>query len=138
MKNSPTLMVVVAVALVRSDGRILMQRRRPEKQHGGLWEFPGGKVESGETPENALIREIEEELAVRLNRQALAPLTFASAPREDAGGPIVILLYTCSEWTGDPQALDADALDWYLPSELSALSMPPLDVVLARALKLAN
>ncbi len=131
-------MIVVAVALQRSDGRMLLQRRRIGKHHGGLWEFPGGKVEVGETPEIALIREIDEELAVQLDPGALIPLTFAEEAGEGRRGPIVILLYTCRKWRGEPQPLDAEAIDWYLPEELSALSMPPLDIALGRAAGLAN
>ena len=113
-----------------------MQQRRADRAFGGLWEFPGGKVETGESPESALIREIEEELGLVLAPEALVPLSFASdpalppAPRQ----PHVILLYTCREWQGEPRCLDGDAIAWLASGELLALPMPPLDVPLAKAL----
>lgn len=131
MKKIPTLIDVVAVALIAPEGRVLMQRRTAGRQHGGLWEFPGGKVETGETRECALLREIREELALELDPGHLAPLAEASDP---AAG-IVISLYTCREWRGTPACLDAEALGWFAPGELDALAMPPLDVPLARAVK---
>lgn len=127
---------VVAVALIDREGRILMQRRRADRAFGGLWEFPGGKVEAGESPESALIREIEEELGLIIVLEALVPLSFASdpvlppAPRQ----PHVILLYTCREWQGEARCLDGDAIAWVPPGELMTLPMPPLDVPLAKAL----
>ncbi len=138
MKDIPTPMLVAAAAIPRADGRFLLQLRRAEKQHGGLWEFPGGKVEPGETPENALIREIEEELAVRLDPAAIAPLAFATHSSGSNGRPVVILLYMCAEWSGEPVALDAEALGWYLPEELPLLPMPPLDIDLAKAIRMPN
>lgn len=127
---------VVAVALIAHDGRILMQRRKIAGAFGGLWEFPGGKVEPGESPESALLREIEEELGVALDTRELQPLMFASdpalppAPRQ----PHVILLYICRGWQGEPRCLDADAIAWIAPGALMALAMPPLDMPLAEAL----
>ena len=122
---------VVALALIDRAGRVLMQRRRLERTHGGLWEFPGGKVEAGETELSALQREIEEELGLKLDQASLCYLAEASS---DAAG-IVIRLYTCCTWQGEPAALDADALLWCEPAALSALAMPPLDVPLAGAVK---
>lgn len=132
----PTVVPVVAVALVAPDGRILMQRRRADRAHGGLWEFPGGKVEPEESPESALVREIEEELGVRLDPANLAPLTFASDPALPPAprAPHVILLYICREWPGEPRCLDGEAIAWIRPDALLALPMPPLDVPLAKAL----
>ena len=130
-------MLVVAVALAGPDGRILMQQRHFSAVHGGLWEFPGGKVESGETPENAAVRELEEELAVRIDPAALEPVSFASgltaqgpAPRR----PLVILLYACGSWDGLPRAREAEAIAWHPPTTICDLRMPPLDYPLADAL----
>lgn len=131
MEELPTVVPVVAVALLRDDGCVLMQQRPFAKAHGGLWEFPGGKVDAGETLESALIREIEEELGITLTADALSPLTFAALP----GDPFVILLYTCRHWTGHPQCLEGEAIGWFDAAGLEYLSMPPLDVPLARALK---
>jgi 8-oxo-dGTP diphosphatase len=131
LKKIPTMTEVVAVALIAPDRRVLMQRRAVGRQHGGLWEFPGGKVETGETLECALIREIAEELALVLYPERLTQLAAA----EDTAAGIVITLYTCREWHGTPACLDAEALGWFAPDELDALAMPPLDVPLARAVK---
>lgn len=118
-------LIVVAAALVAPDGSVCLQRRPLEKAHGGLWEFPGGKVEGGETPEAALIREIAEELGVGLASADLVPAGFAS------GGGIVILLYACRAWHGTATCLEAEALGWFQPSQIPALAMPPLDYPLA-------
>ena len=123
-------MAVVAVALIAADRRVLMQRRRPEAQHGGLWEFPGGKVEAAETLTSALVREIEEELGLTLEADDLVPLARAADP----DGAVVIDLYTCHRWSGTPRCLDADAIGWFAPDRLPDLAMPPLDVPLAKAL----
>lgn len=133
----PTIVPVVAVALIDRGGRILMQKRRADRAHGGLWEFPGGKVEPGESPESALIREIEEELGLCLVAGSLVPLTFASDPAQPPAprAPHVILLYTCREWSGgEPRCLDAEDIAWVPRDALMALAMPPLDVPLAKAL----
>jgi 8-oxo-dGTP diphosphatase len=111
-----------------------MQRRRERAVHGGLWEFPGGKVEAGESPESALLREIDEELELAIDAEALTPLAFASGETAD-GRPLVILLYTCARWSGDPVPHDAEELGWFAPSALAALDMPPLDYPLAEALR---
>ncbi len=121
---------VVAAALLRGDGRVLMQQRRLSGEHGGLWEFPGGKIEAGETPDRALVRELAEELGIVVAPTGLEPLSFAAMP----GEPVVLLLYTCREWTGEPVCLDGEAIGWFTPAEVLGLSMPPLDVPLARAL----
>lgn len=130
-------MLVVAVALIGEGGRILMQQRRFAAEHGGLWEFPGGKVEPGETPEHAAARELAEELGVAIDPVALRPVGFASGESTGKGGaprPLVILLYACAEWQGTPQAFDAQAIAWHAPQSLSGLQMPPLDYPLAEAL----
>lgn len=133
MKKIPTFIPVVAVALIRQDERVLMQQRRLTGTHGGLWEFPGGKIEDGESPESALIREISEELGISLELDQLHPLSFASDPRAVSASrePYVILLYTCRNWRGEPQCLDGEAIGWLTPHELTNLPMPPLDVPLA-------
>ncbi len=125
------MLQVVALALIDQRGRVLMQRRAADRQHGGLWEFPGGKLEKGETRELALLREIREELALELDQAGLALLASA----EDRAAGIVIWLYTCRQWQGEPACLDAEALGWFAPGELAALAMPPLDVPLAQAVK---
>ena len=127
-------MLVVAVALIAPDGRVLMHKRAAGGDHAGLWEFPGGKVEAGESPQEAAVREIAEELGLTLSAAALHPVTFASGPRDDGQGQIVILLYTCREWDGDPRCIAGDAMAWLVPDEIPALPMPPLDYPLARGL----
>ncbi len=122
---------VVALALIDPSRRVLLQRRCADRQHGGLWEFPGGKLEPGESAIAGLLREIEEELGLRLAEAALEWLARA----EDPAAGIVISLYTCCQWAGEPVCLDAAALGWFAPDEISALAMPPLDVPLAQALQ---
>lgn len=136
MKNFPTAVLVVAIALVDPDGRVLMQMRPQGKAHGGLWEFPGGKVEPGEGPETALIREIQEELGVEVKARDLTPLSFASgaATGDPASAGLVMLLYTCRHWIGEPRNLDAETIAWIEPHRLSELAMPPVDVPLAKNL----
>ena len=104
---------------------MLVQQRPPGKQMAGLWEFPGGKLESGETPEAALVRELAEELGIAVDPADLAPLTFASEPL--GGKHLLLLLYLCRAWTGAPAALDAVALRWVTLDEMRALDMPPAD-----------
>ncbi|MEJ2408818.1 MAG: (deoxy)nucleoside triphosphate pyrophosphohydrolase [Novosphingobium sp.] len=135
-------MLVTAVALIGPDGFILMQQRRFSGVHGGLWEFPGGKLEPGERPEIAGIRELKEELDVHVAADALEAVGFASGFTEAAEGfearaqrPLVIFLYACRAWRGVPQAQEAEAVAWYPPDAIASLSMPPLDYPLAEALK---
>ena len=134
MEKYSTVILVVAAAIFDSAGKILMQRRPLEKAHGGLWEFPGGKVEPGESPESALLREIDEELGIALDPAGLFPLTFASDPALPPAprAPHVILLYTCSTWRGKPHCREGGELDWFAPEALEGLEMPPLDYPLAR------
>jgi 8-oxo-dGTP diphosphatase len=119
------LLPVVAVALTDRKGRVLVAQRPAGKEHAGLWEFPGGKVEPGESPEAALVRELLEELGVTIAVDALEPLTFSSAPRGERH--LLLLLYRCTEWRDEPRALDAAALRWMLPEDLGELDMPPAD-----------
>lgn len=122
------LFPVVAAALIDHEGRILVQRRPAGKMMAGLWEFPGGKLEPGETPEAALVRELGEELGIMVSPAHLAPACFASEPL--AGRHLLLLLYICREWEGAPRALDAEELLWCLPGELYGLEMPPADLPL--------
>jgi 8-oxo-dGTP diphosphatase len=122
------LLPVVAVALVDRDGRVLLQQRPEGKALAGLWEFPGGKIEPGETPEAALIRELEEELGIDVEAACLAPATFASAPL--AGRHLLLLLYVCRKWRGMPEARAATALRWVRPVEMHGIAMPPADIPL--------
>lgn len=126
------ILLVVAAALIDPDGRVLVQQRSAHRSMPGLWEFPGGKVEAGETPEHALARELGEELGVSLDAGALFPAAFASERLGDRH--LVLLLYTATEWAGEPQALDAAALRWVTMDEMRGLAMPPADVPLVDAL----
>ena len=138
VEEAPTWLIVVALALVDAGGRVLMQRRPEHRAHGGLWEFPGGKVEPGEGPAAALVRECAEELAIGLCEADLVPLTFASTPqdgpRAGTGRPILLLLYLGHRWQGEPVCEPGAELRWVPPEDLAALPMPPLDVPLSAAL----
>lgn len=126
-------MIVVAAALVDPSGGILLQRRAPGRAMAGLWEFPGGKVEPGETPEAALVRELNEELGITVEIGDLMPACFASAPLGEKH--MILLLYICRRWHGAPQALDASALCWERVSGMRALAMPPADAPLIELLE---
>jgi len=125
------LMLVVAAALTDRDGRVLMAQRPADKQHGGLWEFPGGKVEAGEVPKAALVRELREELGIEIDPDALDAVAFSESPGERH---VVLMLYRCRSWRGEPQALEAAEIRWVAPGDLAALAMPPADIPLAAAL----
>jgi 8-oxo-dGTP diphosphatase len=134
--SSPAVSVlfVVAAALIDDQGRILLQQRPPGLTMAGLWEFPGGKVERGESPENALVRELREELGIGVEAAVLTPLSFAS---EALGNRhLVLLLYAIREWTGEPTALHAAELSWVVPSAMTQLPMPPADRPLVQQLEL--
>jgi 8-oxo-dGTP diphosphatase len=123
--SESALLLVVAAAMIDGEGRVLVQRRPEGRPMAGLWEFPGGKLEPGELPEAALIREIGEELGVTLAHEALVPAAFAS---EGLGTRhLLLLLYLVREWQGEPEARHASALRWEFPGELRALAMPPAD-----------
>jgi 8-oxo-dGTP diphosphatase len=129
------MLPVVAVALLDGQGRVLMQQRPLGKQHGGLWEFPGGKVEAGESPQQAAARELAEELGVALDPLALEALSFAAEPvLADGQRSVVILLFAAREWQGAVSALEGQNMGWYGLDALADLAMPPLDYPLARAL----
>lgn len=119
---------VVAAALVDADGRVLVQQRPAGRPMAGLWEFPGGKVSPGETPEAALIRELSEELGISVEQACLAPACFASEPLGERH--LVLLLYVCRKWKGTPQPLEASGLRWVRVAEMHRLEMPPADVPL--------
>ncbi|WP_066551101.1 MULTISPECIES: (deoxy)nucleoside triphosphate pyrophosphohydrolase [unclassified Sphingomonas] len=119
------LMLVCAAAMVDGDGRVLVQQRPPGGDMAGLWEFPGGKIEAGETPEAALIRELGEELGINVEASCLAPAVFASAPL--GARHLLLLVFVLRKWTGVPTARHATALRWLRPVELHALPMPPAD-----------
>lgn len=130
-------LLVVAAALVAgegSEGRLLLQQRPLGKHHGGLWEFPGGKVEPGETPAAALARELAEELGIAVDPADLAPLTFAVHEAGTSGRDLVLLLYSCHAWRGTPVAEEGAALQWVDGATLRSLAipetMPPLDIAL--------
>lgn len=118
-------LVVVAAALVDRDGRLLVQQRPDGLPMAGLWEFPGGKIEPGETPEQALIRELAEELGIDVDQACLAPACFASDMLGDRH--LLLLLYVCRKWRGAPVARHASALRWVRPVDLHGLAMPPAD-----------
>lgn len=125
-------MTVVAAALIDGEGRILLQKRAAGRQMAGLWEFPGGKVEQDETPEAALVRELDEELGIQADVKALVPAGFASADND--GRHMLLLLYLCREWKGTPSALDAEALVWVELADMTTLPMPPADAPLVESL----
>ena len=122
------LLLVAAVALIDKEGRILLARRPEGKAMAGLWEFPGGKIEPGETPEQALIRELEEELGIGTWASCLAPLAFASHSYPDFH--LLMPLFACRKWEGIPKPKEKQELAWVLPARLRAYPMPPADAPL--------
>ena len=124
---------VVAVALIDADGRVLIAQRPEGKSMAGLWEFPGGKVDPGETPEAALIRELQEELGIDTRESCLAPLTFASHAYEDFH--LMMPLYACRTWQGDPTPREGQQLAWVRPVRLGDYPMPPADIPLIAMLR---
>ncbi len=125
-RQDHSALIVAAAALVDADGRVLLQQRPEGKAMAGLWEFPGGKIEPGESPQAALVRELEEELGILTHQSCLAPATFASEPLGDAD--LLLLLYVCRKWTGIPVLRHAAAMRWVRPVEMFALPMPPADL----------
>ena len=122
------LLLVVAVALIDADGRVLIAQRPKEKTFGGLWEFPGGKIEPGEAPEAALIRELAEELGIDVNPACLAPLTFASHAYAEMH--LLMPLYICRRWSGVPAPREGQSLKWVRAGRLRDYPMPPADTPL--------
>ena len=122
------LKLVVACVLVDRDMRVLLARRPSDKELGGLWEFPGGKLQSGESPEAALIRELREELGIETDSSCLSPLSFASHPYSDYW--LLMPVFICRKWGGVPQAKEHDELKWVHPKKLRDYEMPPADLPL--------
>lgn len=127
------VVLVVAVALIDPDGRILLAQRPEGKSLAGLWEFPGGKVETGETPEAALIRELSEELGIETKSSCLAPLTFASHSYEDFH--LLMPLFACRRWQGIPSPKEGQNLAWVRAGDLRNYPMPPADIPLIPILR---
>ncbi|WP_397541541.1 8-oxo-dGTP diphosphatase MutT [Roseovarius salis] len=125
--------LVSAVALVDVEGRVLLTRRPDGKAMAGLWEFPGGKVEPGETPEAALIRELEEEIGINTWESCLAPLTFASHSYDDFH--LLMPLFACRKWRGTPQGREGQVLKWVRVNQLRDHDMPPADIPLIAMLR---
>lgn len=119
------LVLVAACALVDPDRRVLIARRPEGKSMAGLWEFPGGKMEAGETPEAAVIRELHEELSVKVTEACLAPLTFVSHDYEEFH--ILLHLFVCRRWEGTPTPREHQAIRWVRPNRLRGFPMPPAD-----------
>jgi 8-oxo-dGTP diphosphatase len=122
------IVLVAACALIDADGRVLIAQRPPGRAMAGLWEFPGGKVEAGETPEASLIRELNEELGIVVNEACLAPLTFASHRYADFH--LLMPLYVCRRWEGLVRAQEGQELAWIKPNRLKDYPMPPADLPL--------
>jgi 8-oxo-dGTP diphosphatase len=127
------ILLVAACALIDADGRVLLARRPEGKAMAGLWEFPGGKLQPGETPEAALIRELHEELGIEVQAPCLAPFAFASHAHE--AFHLLMPLYVCRRWSGRPQGREGQALAWVRPDKLSTYPMPPADVPLVALLR---
>lgn len=119
------IVLVAAVALIDPDGRVLLAQRPEGKSMAGLWEFPGGKVEAGESPEVSLIRELDEELGIAVKEACLAPLTFASHRYEDFH--LLMPLYVCRRWEGNIRGREGQALKWVRPNRLREFPMPAAD-----------
>lgn len=130
---SKKIILVSAVALIDVDGRVLLAQRPEGKSMAGLWEFPGGKVEAGETPEEALIRELHEELGIDTWASCLAPLTFASHSYDDFH--LLMPLFACRKWQGVPQPKEGQTLSWARGNELRSYPMPPADIPLIPLLR---
>ena len=130
---SPPILLVSAVALVDADDRILLARRPAGKPMAGLWEFPGGKLHDGETPEAALIRELREELAIDTVESCLAPIAFASHTYDEFH--LLMPLFVCRVWTGTPQPREGQELAWVRPRDMNKYPMPPADTPLVAMLR---
>ena len=127
------LVLVAAVALIDPDGRVLIAQRPPGKSMAGLWEFPGGKVDAGETPEQALVRELKEELGIDTATSCLAPIAFASHGYE--AFHLLMPVFACRKWNGIARPHEGQVLKWVSPRELSRFSMPPADLPLVAMLR---
>ena len=127
------LIVVAAIALIDADGRVLLAQRPPGKQMAGLWEFPGGKLQEGEVPEEALVRECREELDLDVTASCLAPIAFASHAYENFH--LLMPLFACRVWRGTPTPREGQTLKWIRPTAMAALPMPPADTPLIALLR---
>ena len=127
------LVLVAACALIDADGRVLLAQRPQGKAMAGMWEFPGGKVEAGERPEDTVIRELKEELGIDVKEACLAPFAFASHSYETFH--LLMPLYLCRRWDGNITAREAQQLSWVTPREMGKYSMPPADVPLVSQLR---
>ena len=127
------LVLVAACALIDPDGRVLIAQRPPEKSMAGLWEFPGGKVEAGERPEETVIRELKEELGIDVKEACLAPFTFASHAYPDF--QLLMPLYVCRRWEGIVAPQEGQAIKWVRPRDLNSYPMPPADLPLIPMLR---
>ncbi|WP_128254998.1 8-oxo-dGTP diphosphatase MutT [Falsirhodobacter deserti] len=127
------LVLVSAVALIDDQGRILLAQRPEGKSLAGLWEFPGGKVEAGETPEEALVRELAEELGISVACGELQPLTFASHAYESFH--LLMPVFSCHAWEGVPKGREGQALEWVKPCDMDGFPMPPADIPLLPLLR---
>lgn len=127
------MVLVSAVALIDVDGRVLLAQRPEGKSMAGLWEFPGGKVETGETPEAALIRELHEELGIDTWASCLAPLTFASHSYDEFH--LMMPLFACRKWEGTPQPREGQVLKWVKPNDMRNCPMPEADIPLIAILR---
>lgn len=126
-------LLVVACALIDADGRVLMSQRPHGKDHAGQWEFPGGKLERGETPEDAIVRELREELGIEPCKRCLQPFSFTSFAYDDFH--LLMPLYLCRQWDGFLRAQEGQAVKWVFPDRLSELNLVPADVELAREIR---
>ena len=119
------LKIVVSIALINSEDEILLSKRPQDKHLSGFWEFPGGKVEEGETPEKALVREIKEELNIDIESKCIAPLSFSEFDYKEF--QLLLLLYICRRWDGEPMSMENNKLMWVKPNMLRNYKMPPAD-----------
>jgi 8-oxo-dGTP diphosphatase len=131
--TAPRLLLVAACALVDPDHRVLLARRPEGRPMAGLWEFPGGKVRAGETPEACVIRELEEELGLDVTADCLAPLTFASHTYDDFH--LLMPLFVCRVWDGLPEPREGQVLKWVRPRDMGGYPMPPADLPLVAFLR---
>ena len=134
MESKPTFVPVVAAVIRDGEGRLLLQQGLPHKRHAGLWEFPGGKVESEESPRFALCREVMEELGLELFPETMEPAGFAEEPALDDRPGLVLFLYNCLTWRGRPQAREGQAWGWFTRGEAGLLELPAMDRALLEGL----
>ena len=119
------LVIVASIAIIDSSDQILIAKRPNKKHLSGFWEFPGGKVEKGESPENALVREVKEELNIDINNKCIAPLTFSEFNYENFH--LLLLLYVCRRWEGEPMSMEKNEIKWVKVNTLRQYKMPPAD-----------